>query len=122
MPEPQRFPEFVNLLRTRLGRKDAITDPGTMHSFQELMSDYVGVTPQNWYWEAFETLELHGHLHEQSTKMNLGDRSPDSRPRAASTYARSASCSSKVAAHCAEISRSAPGSAPDAHSRHPRHT
>lgn len=71
MPEPLGFYAFVDLLRIRLGRADAIKPPGEFHSFKELMSDHA--TPEQWHWEALEALELQGHLHDQSTILNGGD-------------------------------------------------
>jgi hypothetical protein len=59
------FDEFVDLVRIRLGMKDALDD-SALHDFKPLMSDYADVVPENWYADAFEELEAQGHLHPAS--------------------------------------------------------
>jgi hypothetical protein len=59
------FDELVDLLRVRLRDADAL-DASALHSFKELMSDHADVIAANWYSEAFEELELLGHLHPAS--------------------------------------------------------
>jgi hypothetical protein len=56
------FDEFVYLLRERLFDADTLF-PSRAHSFKEdLLPDYVGVVPDNWWEEAREELEAQGHL------------------------------------------------------------
>jgi hypothetical protein len=65
--EPLDFEEWVGLLRRRIGDADAIK-PNEAHDFRELMSDYADVTPPQWYHEAFDELEVWGHLDPSSGK------------------------------------------------------
>ena len=56
------FDEFVDLLRERLFDADALF-PSRVHDFKgDVLSDYVGVVPDNWWEEAREELEAQGHL------------------------------------------------------------
>jgi hypothetical protein len=66
------FDELVDLLRERLRDADAIKS-SELHSFKELMADNADVIADNWYWEAFEELQVQGHLHDASCLGNGGD-------------------------------------------------
>ena len=61
------FDEFVDVLRERLGAKDALV-PSELHDVHELMSDYAGRVGDNWYENAFDELEAQGHLDQASGK------------------------------------------------------
>jgi hypothetical protein len=73
--EPLDFDEFVDVLRQRIGAYEVLHDDDpTIPSFKDLMSDYADVTPEVWYWHAFEELEAQGHLSANvSFKANGGD-------------------------------------------------
>ena len=66
------FDELVDLLRERLRDADAIKS-SELHSFKTLMEDHKEVVADNWYWEAFEELQVQGHLHDASCLGNGGD-------------------------------------------------
>jgi hypothetical protein len=68
------FNELLDLLRIRLRDADAL-DVSQLHSFRELMraeaeSDLIA---DGWHWEAFEELELLGHLDPASHRALGGD-------------------------------------------------
>jgi hypothetical protein len=68
------FNELLDLLRIRLRDADAL-NVSQLHSFRELMrheaeSDLIA---DGWHWEAFEELELLGHLDPASHRALGGD-------------------------------------------------
>jgi hypothetical protein len=68
------FNELLDLLRVRLRDADAL-NVSQLHSFRELMrqeaeSDLIA---DGWHWEAFEELELLGHLDPASHRALGGD-------------------------------------------------
>lgn len=68
------FNELLDLLRIRLRDADAL-NVSQLHSFRELMrheaeSDLIAY---GWHWEAFEELELLGHLDPASHRALGGD-------------------------------------------------
>jgi hypothetical protein len=67
------FDQFVDLLRGRIGAADAVKGSHELHSFRALMADYADVTPEHWYWEAFEELDAQGHLSPTSRVGKGGD-------------------------------------------------
>jgi hypothetical protein len=69
--EPLTFDQFLELLRVRIGLADAM-NASELHDFKELMKDYAEVTPEGWYWNAFEELEAEGHLNPASSKLMGG--------------------------------------------------
>jgi hypothetical protein len=84
------FEQFVDDLRERLGTADAV-DASRIHSFKELMSDFPGGVPEQWYWHAYEELEAQGHLEKPdnvSHKASGGDAFGGSRPMGVSTFGR----------------------------------
>jgi hypothetical protein len=70
--EPLDFEEWVNVLRRRI-QAHAALHPGETKYFKELMSDYADVTPENWYWEAYEELEAQGHISPGASGKVSGD-------------------------------------------------
>jgi hypothetical protein len=67
------FEEWVDVLRERIGAADATND-AEKHSFKRLMADYAEVTPELWYWDAFEELDMQGHLNpDVSSRLMGGD-------------------------------------------------
>jgi hypothetical protein len=69
--EPLTFDEFVDLLRVRLGAADAL-NISEAHDFKTLMEDYAEVTPDNWWWDAFDELEAQGHLDPRASGKTFG--------------------------------------------------
>jgi hypothetical protein len=69
--EPLTFDEFVDLLRIRLGAADALSI-SEAHGFKTLMADYAEVTPDNWWWDAFDELEAQGHLDPRASGKTFG--------------------------------------------------
>jgi hypothetical protein len=65
------FDEFVELLRVRLGDADAIK-LSEAHDFKTLMADYAEVTPDNWWWDAFDELNAQGHLDPAASGKTFG--------------------------------------------------
>ena len=68
------FNELLDLLRIRLRDADAL-NVSQLHSFRELMrheaeSDLIA---DGWHWEAYEELELLGHLDPASHRALGGD-------------------------------------------------
>lgn len=60
--EPLSFDEFVDLVRERMFDADALFT-SRVHSFQEdLLPDYVGVVPDNWWEDALQELCAQGHI------------------------------------------------------------
>lgn len=68
------FNELLDLLRIRLRDADAL-DVSQLHSFRELMRDEAesDLIADGWHWEAFEELELLGHLDPASHRALGGD-------------------------------------------------
>jgi hypothetical protein len=66
------FDELVDLLRERLGLRDALST-SELHSFKEVMKDKADVIADGWYWEAFDELEAQGHLDPASGRSGAGD-------------------------------------------------
>lgn len=61
------FDELLDLLRIRLRDTDAL-NVTRLHSFKELMRHEAesNLIADGWYWEAYEELELLGHLDPAS--------------------------------------------------------
>jgi hypothetical protein len=68
------FNELLDLLRIRLRDADAL-NVSQLHSFRELMRDEAesDLIADGWHWEAFEELELLGHLDPASHRALGGD-------------------------------------------------
>jgi hypothetical protein len=68
------FNELLDLLRVRLRDADAL-NVSQLHSFRELMRDEAesDLIADGWHWEAFEELELLGHLDPASHRALGGD-------------------------------------------------
>ena len=68
------FNELLDLLRIRLRDADAL-NVSQLHSFRELMRDEAesDLIADGWHWEAFEELELLGHLDPASHGALGGD-------------------------------------------------
>ncbi len=66
--------ELLDLLRIRLRDADAL-NVSQLHSFRELMRDEAesDLIADGWHWEAFEELELLGHLDPASHRALGGD-------------------------------------------------
>ena len=67
MDDLPTFVEFVDVLRERLAAADALK-PSELHDFRELMSDYADKVGDNWYEDAFDEVEVQGHLDPASGK------------------------------------------------------
>jgi len=68
------FNELLDLLRIRLRDADAL-NVSQLHIFRELMRDEAesDLIADGWHWEAFEELELLGHLDPASHRALGGD-------------------------------------------------
>ncbi len=66
--EPPDFDEYVDVLRQRLFDYEALPD------FADLMSDYAGVVPTAWPVQAYEELQVLGHLNPQVSGLTMGPR------------------------------------------------
>lgn len=67
MDDLPTFVEFVDVLRKRLAAAGALK-PSELHDFRELMSDFADKVGDNWYEDAFDELEVQGHLDPASGK------------------------------------------------------